>query len=307
MCSPLAVLVVILVMIATPTPVRGDEREQARELAAVALRRIADANDYAGASELFLRAYELTRELPFLLNAAVAQRKARLPHQSVQSYRRALDDGGAQLTPELRAQVVADIEHITREAARVTVRTRGEPAEVELDRRRVGVVTRDAPLEVLVATEGGLRHTIRAQRPGYRADERTLPELGAGGLLDVELAPRAIPTTGRITIATEPAAAQVSVVGRGALGLAPQTVELPPGDHEIAATLPGHVVVREQVHLRAGDARRITLRLSREPSSWWTRHRLAIYVAGAVVVGTAGAFAVREHFEPDHGVVIRYP
>src|SRR5262245_18854861 len=199
-------------------------------MAAAARRRINDANDFAGAAELFLAAYERTKELPYLINVAVAQRKARLPHYAVATYRRCLEEGGAALTPELRAQITADIDHVTQESVQVRVTTAGAAASIELEDRIVGVASKETPLVVLVAPEAGRAHKLRASRDGFIPNERKLGQLRAGEIVEVELEPLHVVTTGIVRVLSKPDPAQVTVAGRGPIGAAPQTIELPAGE-----------------------------------------------------------------------------
>jgi hypothetical protein len=283
-------------------------RARAEELSAAARRKIDDASDWAGASDLFMQAYELTKQLPYLINVAVSLRKARLPHQSVATYRRCLAEGGQAVTPELRAQILADIDHITRESGQVTVRTAGAPAAIELDHRPVGQAAKDAPLLVLVATEGGLIHTLRASRDGFAPIERPLGQLRAGETIDVELEPPRIATTGNVRIKSVPDAAQLVLVGRGPLGAAPQSLALPPGDYYVDAKLPGYQLGHERVSVLAGRDHDVVFHLEHTPVSWWTRHKLKVYIAASVVVAGGAAFGAYELFKPEYdGTTITFP
>jgi hypothetical protein len=306
------VVAVVLVLLGLASYVRADDvdpatRARADELSAAARRKISDANDWAGASDLFMQAYELTKQLPYLINVAVSLRKARLPHQAVVIYRRCLDEGGAAVTAELRAQILADIDHVTRESAQVSVRTAGAPASIELDRRVVGNAAKDAPLVVLVATEGGLIHSLRATREGFAPADHPLGQLRAGETLTVELEPGRIATTGLVHVTSLPPSAQLVLVGRGALGHAPQDVELAPGDYYVHATLPGHDLGRERVSVIAGREHQVVFKLRRTPPSWWQRHKVKVYIAAGVVVASGAAFGAYELFKPEYdGTIIKY-
>lgn len=283
-------------------------RAKAEELSAAARRKISDADDWAGASDLFLQAYELTQQLPYLINVAVSLRKAKLPHQSVAMYQRCLAEGGDALTAELRAQILADIDHITRESAQVSVRTAGAPAAIDLDARPVGTAAKDAPLVVLVATEGGKKVKLGASRDGFTPVVRELGPLRAGDKRDVELEPGRIATTGYVRVTSIPDAAELALVGRGPLGRAPQSVELPAGDYYVHATLPGYDLGRERLAVIAGRDHQVVFRMKKTQPSWWSRHKLKVYIAAGVVVGTGAAWGTYELFRPEHdGTTIHYP
>jgi hypothetical protein len=308
------VVAALVCLIAVAASARADAvdpatKAKAEELAAGARRKINDAGDFAGASDLYLQAYELTKELPYLVNVAVALRKAKLPQQAVTTYRRCLDEGGNALTPELRAQIVEDIDKITKESAQVKIRTGGAAAFIDLDDRTVGTATKDAALLVLVSTEGGLNHRIRAAREGYKPAERALGQLRAGEVFDIELEPGRIATTGVVHISSTPETAHLVLTGRGVLGDAPQTLELPPGDYYVTGTLGGYSGARERVTVIAGQEHRVVLRLTKVERSWWDRNKVKVLiVAGAVVVGGGAAFGTYELMKPDYdGIRITYP
>lgn len=289
--------------------VTPEARAQAAQLAADAMQRIKDRNDYAGASDNFQKAYDLTGELSYLLNVAIARRKANLPHQAVLAYKRYLADGGDKIAAELKAQVLADIDSVTRDSVAVTVTTHGAPAEVFLDGVAVGTASAAAPLLVLVNSDAGRAHVLRATRSGYLDVEQPLPKALPGERTAIELEPRA--NIGRITIDSEPPAAELSegVAVRRPLGRAPQVIDLAPGDYELFARLPRYQVGRERVHVVGGEPQRVTIRLTPIETSWWERHHTKLYIGGAaLIVAVASVFVVREIVKPDYGgTVIVYP
>ena len=308
--APVRVVAVLMVVLAARS-VRADDaadrHAKAEDLAKAALLRIQDRNDYAGASVMFEEAYDLTHELPYLLNVAVTRRKGNLPQQAVAAYRRYLGDGGAAIPEGLRDQVLADIAAITHDAVQVTVRTTGSPADITLDGVPVGVASNATPLLVLVNGEAGRAHTIQALRAGQLPAERALGELHPGQVVEVTLEPR--PKTGQITIDSEPPAAQLTLSTSGRdLGPAPQIVELPPGDYEVSGRLRRYDPGRERVHVIAGEPQHVTIHLAKTPRSWWERHHTAVYLGGSIVVAAAGVLVLRELFKPTYdGQVIVYP
>jgi hypothetical protein len=300
-------LVAALLILSFAGTARADEaadRAKAQQLAEDALRRINDRGDYAGASDNFLQAYELTRELSYLLNVAVSLRKANLNHQSVAAYRRWLAEGGS--TNPLAPQVNADIEAIERDSVIVTVRTEGAPAEIALDLRAVGIASATAPLVVLVNSDAGKQHTLRATRTGFLPTEHPLERLSRGDKIEIVLEPR--PNIARITVTSDPAGAEISEATR-VIGTAPQSIDLAPGDYEIFGRLRGHTPARERIYVVAGQPQEVTLRLAPIEESWWERHHTKVYVgAAAVVVIAVGAFFIARELKPNYdGTTIVYP
>lgn len=299
--------VVVLAMYTSSTLAFADQttdrQADARRLGEAALRRLDDSQDYAGASDLFLRAYETSHELPYLINVAVTQRKAKLPHQAVATYRRCLAEGGAALTADLRAQIESDIETVTRESAQLLVRTEGAAADVLLDDRRVGRASKSEHLLVLIAPDAGRVHSLRAQRPGFRDARLEIEKLSIGAPADIELVLSPIPTTGKLSIDSTPSGATIEKFGR-----APLTVELPPGDYTIWGTLPGHERTLQNARVVAGETSRVTLALrALPPPSWWQHHRFKVYVGIGILALASGAIIARQAFEPNYGQRFDYP
>lgn len=283
-----------------------EQRAKARELGQAALRKLEDSGDYAGASDLFLKAYETSREITYLVNVAVTQRKAKLPHQAVATYRRCLAEGTS-LAPELRAQLENDIVIVTRESAQARVRTEGEPAEILLDDRVVGTASKAEPLLVLIAPDAGRVLTLKARRPGFRDAQQRLEKLSIGTPDEIELVLVPIPTKGTLTVESVPTGARLTSGQVKDLSTAPVSLELPSGDYTFRASLPGHEDAIQTQHLEAGESRRITLALREIPTSWWDHHKWKVYVAIGVAVVVAGAITTRQLLEPNYGRRFDFP
>jgi hypothetical protein len=279
-----------------------EQRSQARDLGQAALRRLEDNQDYAGASDLFMKAYETSGEIAYLVNVAVTQRKAKLPHHAVATYRRCLTDGASTLSPELRAQLENDIVIVTRESAQVNVRTDGEPAEILLDDRVVGSASKAAPLLVLIAPDAGRIHTLKARRASFREAALSIEKLSIGAPVEIELVPTPIPRTGTIKIESVPNGAMVKDRGP-----APITLELPPGDYTFRGSLSGYEDAIETEHIEAGETRSVTLALRRIPPTWWGQHKWKVLIGAGALVVVAGAITTRQLLEPSYGQRIDYP
>ena len=297
---------VVLVIAVLASTAHADDADHAKDMARQAFSMIDDSQDFAGASDLFLQAYDLTKNLPYLLNAAVALRKAHLPQQAVITLRRYLVDAGDTIAPEMRTQIDGDIAEITKESARVTVTIAADSSDVSLDGRAAGAVSKTSPLVVLVATEAGKDHVLRAHRDGWVDDEHHLGALSPGQVLDVSVEPKRPVTTGTLRVTSAPDHAKLFVAGRE-YGPAPQTIELAPGSYEVFAKLDGYDDKSEQLALEAGDSRDLTIRLQH---TWWQRNKLWVYLgAGAVAaigVGILVQPTINDLFKPDYGTIIRH-
>jgi len=297
---------VVLVMLVTATVAHADDatpeqRAKARELGEAALRKMSDG-DNIGAADLFKRAYQTSHEIPYLVNAGVAQRQAKLPQEAVATFKRCLEEGGMGLAPDVREQIAGDIQKLVNESGQLNVRTEIDFADVLLDGRRVGTTTKASPLFLLVAPDLGREQKLVARRDGYYDAERVLESLSVGTPVDIVLTPKPIPKTATLTVESIPTGAQLTGFSR-----TPQTLELPPGDHTITATMSGHEPAVQTVHLEVGEARKLTLSLREIAPSWWEKHKLKVLIGIGVAVVTAGVIVAYYGFKPNYGQRFDYP
>ena len=89
--------------------------------------------DYRAALTEFEAAHRMTGRFEVLFNVAVTQRRLFRYHDAVRSFGRYLGEGGAQVSPERRAEVEAEMAQIRGDAAEVMVIVVGGPARLELD------------------------------------------------------------------------------------------------------------------------------------------------------------------------------
>lgn len=283
-----------------------DASDKAAELSREAFAQVNDGR-YASAIDLFAQAYDLTKDLRYLMNVAVAQRKAGLVHQAAQTFRRYLADGGDKLTDDERAQIQKEIALVEQEAAHVTVSVRGGDSEVAVDGYAIGTISANSSLVVLVATEGGKEHVVRAARAGAADDSVTLRDLKPGEMRAVTLEPK---STGIVNVASEPMGAQLRK-GKGGvgLGLAPLSLQLAPGNYDLWASLPDRESQVRSIVVHAGETQQITFHLRPLPS-WWERNRTLVILSGAAVVIAGGVLlapTINDAFAPDRGTVRHVP
>ena len=306
MIAAMRVVVALWLVVAVGVARADDAADTAAELSRQAFAQVKDGR-YASAIDLFAQAYELSHDTRYLLNVAVAQRKAGLVHQAVQTFRRYLTEAGDKLTADERTQIEGEIALVEKEAAHVTVTARGGEVELSIDGYVVGKVAPDAPLEVLVATEGGREHVLRASRPGAEPDTQTLRDLKPGETRAIVVEPK---TTGTLAVTSDPPAAHLTR-GKGGpeLGIAPVTLTLAPGSYEIYATLPDRETAVRNLVMHAGESQQVTFHLRPLPT-WWERNRtLVILGSAAVVIGTGVLLAptINDAFAPDRGTVRHVP
>lgn len=146
-------------------------------------------------------------------------------------------------------------------AAVGTVRVTSTPsgANVSVDGRRRGVT----PLRL-----GGLLfgdHDVEVALDGYKAERQrvSLSAERASRVLDVKLTKTiAAPTTGAVSVITDPAGARILVDGAAA-GNAPLTVaNLAPGKHAVQAERDGFESATRDVDVKAGTTASVTIHLN---------------------------------------------
>lgn len=278
------------------------QSETARQEAATRFERgvkLFEAQDYAAALAEFETAYRLVPRPQVLFNIGVTEKRLFRYNDAVRTLGQYLDDAGATVTPERRADVERELAEIRALVAEVSVAVPGPPAALELDGRVVGNSPLSGPL--LVAPG---QHTLRARRKGFVPAEETVSVVsGEKASVALTLVPvPTLPTTATLQLKSLPPGAALVVDGRDA-GTAPWQGVLDPGGHELRATLPGYHATRQEVMLTAGQTRALTLELTPlPPPVRWYRRWYPWTIAAVVVVAAAGAgvggwYATRPHYD----------
>lgn len=232
--------------------------------------------DYRAALTEFEAAHRMTGRFEVLFNVAVTQRRLFRYHDAVRSFGRYLGEGGAQVSPERRAEVEAEMAQIRGDAAEVMVIVVGGPARLELDDLPVVV---DAGQALLV---GSGRHVVRARRGDARAEKAI--EVVAGEKQELMLEPRA-PAQPRLTVVTRPVGATVIVDGVER-GKAPWTGDVKPGGHRVRARLSGWRDDSADVTVALDEKRELLLELGKvRVTPWYARWYViggGVLLAGAI-------------------------
>jgi len=125
--------------------------------------------DYTLALIEFDRAYELVPTYRVLFNIGQVNFQLNNYARSLAAFRRYLLDGGADVSPDRRAAVEADIASLLKRVASVHVTTNVEGVEVHVDDTPVG----KTPLVEPVLVDAG-QHILRFSAPGYETQSRTV-------------------------------------------------------------------------------------------------------------------------------------
>jgi hypothetical protein len=251
-----------------------------------------NAGDFLAAWAEFNAAYQAAPSPEVLYNVGVTECRLFRYGQAVKTLNRYLEESGKKLSRERRASVAAELEQLHSIAATVTVVVEGPAAEVVIDGEQAGT----SPLAEPVLLGPG-RHTFRAERAGARTDEQAV-ELLSGSSRELKLAPQAIVSPGPVAVSvrTAPVDAQVSIDGQ-ARGLAPLSLELLPGVHDVELSAPGYASAHSDVLVLAQQPRSVTLPLGPPLTPSRAHVSLApgavLSVAGVATAALGGVFAVR--------------
>ena len=284
-----ALLVTVLVLCgalpaqAVPGPPdAGSPADEAASRYDLALRYFKESNFTAALAE-FEAAHQLSGRWEVLFNIAVTQRRLFRYHQAIGSFRRYLDEGGAAIGRDRRADVERELEQIASASAEVTIDVSGGTATVTLD----GVVVGEAPLDGPVHVGSG-RHVLAARRGRARAEVAL--DVIAGRPQRVELAPRLPPPT-MLLVTSRPPGALVSDDGKE-VGRTPWTGEVTVGGHRVRARLRGHDDAETEVAVVAAQRRSVVLELrATRPAArprWYARWYViggGVLLAGAIGAG----------------------
>jgi formylglycine-generating enzyme required for sulfatase activity len=127
------------------------------------------------------------------------------------------------------------------------IRLRTQPEQgvlIRVDDKEIG----RTPLEPFALGAG--KHRLAAGAPGYRPLEQVVTVTGMGRTETVAL--RLEPNTAHVTLASEPAGAEVRE-GESVLGVTPLTVELASGAHRLRFVLPRYTPAELALDVRAGQ------------------------------------------------------
>lgn len=172
-------------------PAAGASAEEASDMFERGLEFFHEG-DYQAAMIHFRKAYELEPNWRVLYNVAQTSKELRDYAGALTSYRRYLEEGGAALDAQRRAEVTASIEALADRVASVTITANVEGADVSIDDVFVG----KTPLpEALVVNAG--RRKLSLQRAGYAPLTRYEDLAGTERrTLEIELVPLALAPQG---------------------------------------------------------------------------------------------------------------
>lgn len=218
--------------------------------------------DYAGALAEFKAAYRLKPSPGIKQNIALCYKALRRYPEALDALRELVDEGGATLSPEVRAAAEQAIVDLSKLIARVRVRlvVRGKVADVPQ-----AVVLVDGEVAPAAQPDGAVRlgsgaHVLTARAPGFKdAIPRTV-ELAGGGddrVVDLELWPEAAIAGALLVVRADPGAevwVDGAFVGRGAW-----SGPVPAGEHVVKVLTADGQALSEVTSVAAGAKAEVTL------------------------------------------------
>jgi hypothetical protein len=123
--------------------------------------KMSEEQRYVEALALFQKAYDLSPSYVILFNIAKMAALTGDPARAIRAYQCHVVEGGAEVSPERRAEVEAEVARLKLDVGTLRVDADVDAATVELDGSIVGQTPLEAPV---VANPGTRRLTVRANR-----------------------------------------------------------------------------------------------------------------------------------------------
>ncbi|MBA3393977.1 MAG: PEGA domain-containing protein [Deltaproteobacteria bacterium] len=279
---------------APPAPTEtGGDVEGAKRHFEQAVALFNDGNFPAALTE-FEQAYRLRPAAFVHYNIGLTLKALFRYSDAIVSLQRYLDESTA-LTPERRAEATQIINEMKALLADITLVVLPAGAAVTVDGRSMGVSPFSRPLSIAAGI-----HKLEVTADGHEPQKRDLI-VTAGVPLRIELALKAISTTGKVRITSSVPRATVLIDGK-AVGMAPLELELEAGGHRLEVSAPDHHVRRDELVIAAGQTRQVEVTLDRvivEKKRWYKSWKVwtgvAVVVAGGTVgCGLAGCFDTQQ-------------
>lgn len=205
---------------APPPQAASDAVQQARERFQRGAELYKEGSFDAAFAE-FSRAYEIAPNYRVLYNLAQVELERHDYASAMRFFQRYLEDGGAEVDAERRAEVEREILSLKNRVAELTVKSNVPGVELSID----GAVIGTLPLAAPVLVSAGVRR-IAARRDGYQPIDRTLSVAGGDKpVLELELTPVQSAKPVAATAATQPgssgglpAGAWIGFVAAGVFG-----------------------------------------------------------------------------------------
>jgi hypothetical protein len=181
-------------LVASTAHAQDEADPDAREAASAHFQRgigLFAEEDYDAALVEFERAYDALPAWPVLYNIGHTQLARRRYADSLRAFERYLEEGGAEVPPERRAEVEHAIGALRDRTGYIVLSVNVDDAEIRIDGELVG----RSPLEGALALAVG-NHRVEARAPGYDPGEQSVTLAGQDRLeVNIELVERRVVVT----------------------------------------------------------------------------------------------------------------
>lgn len=224
---------------------------------------LAQRNQWDGARAAFLQAYELSKNPRVLFNVAVSEKNLGHYPQAIDTFRRELDEGKGQLSPDEEAEINTAIVGLEKYVMTIAIDVSEPGARVFVDDIEVGVSPLKSPVTVAIGS-----HRVRATKAGS-VDAQAYVD-GKERAPRVSLKLESNIKTARVTIQVAgPKSAVVKIDGREVGSATPTmpyngVVDVRPDPHEFSAEAADFVTAKQSAIVREGEALNLVLQLSPE-------------------------------------------
>jgi hypothetical protein len=250
------------------------------------------SGDFAGAGRRFSNAYEATRDVRLLWNAAVCEQGLRHYSRAIALVRRYLSSHSPLITEEAERNARAFLDAALPLTARLIIEANEPGGRVYLDDELLGGLPLDAETRVDFGT-----HRLVVRKPGFVDDVRALTVLSSADVL-VAMKLKAVVHQGRLVVRARKGDA-IALDGRFR-ALSTFDGVLPSGKHRLRVTAAGSEPFEANVLVEDDRTRALDVTLTASPVAFgiptW-----AWLAGGAALLGGAGTAAYFIARSPDSG------
>lgn len=221
---------------------------------------LAQRRNWDGARSSFKAAYDASKNPRVLFNLAVSEKELGRFAAALDYFKRELQEGKGQITPDEENEIKAAIAGLEKFVAHLTIDVNEKDADVFINDDKVESTKLPGPITVQIGT---LR--VRAVKPGFAEATQTISPAG-GDKATVSLKLQPLVKTSRVNVSVVgPSNAVVKIDGKE-VGPAPYAgqVVVTADPHQFSAEAPGYVTATQSAIVRDGEVLNLTLQLAPE-------------------------------------------
>lgn len=272
-----AAVLLVLALALAPTLARADDNlAEARRHFEVSLGLFSEGNHEGALAEL-RASYALRPSIVVLYNMAQTLKVLARYEEAIATYRRYLEEGGANIPSDRRHDVEVTIERLRAATGYVVVDCAPNGAAVTVDGRGVGETPLGGPISVAAG-----RRVVEVTHAG-RLPARREVEIVGGGVQRLCLRLRSEVGAGVLRVTSPQAEASVAIDGERA-GRPPVELRVSGGGHRVEVAADGYLTFSTELTIASGQRRVLRVTLERESvlSKWWFWTLTGVVLAGGI-------------------------